>query len=332
MQYIKIENFPFEVSRIGLGAWAIGGKQWGGTDEKDSVDTILKAFDKGINLVDTAPAYGDGLSERMVGKALKTFGRREKVIISTKCGLTTEKGEVFRDASKEAILKGFEESLRNLGTDYIDIYFVHWPDFLVPFTETAEVMLKLFEKGKIKAIGVSNFSVKDMDEFQKRSPIHILQSPFNIFENEIEKEEMPYCLKNNIAIFGYGALCRGLLTGKMKKNKTFEGDDIRTLDPKFKEPVYSEYLACVEKLSSLASKKYNKTILALAIRYVLDKKVSVALWGARQPRQLDEIESAFEWKLKEEDLKEIDEVVKESVIHPFGPQFMAPPLHPLNFI
>lgn len=326
MQYTKIENIAFAVSSIALGTWAIGGSNWGGSDEKESVATILKAFEKGINLIDTAPAYGDGQAEKIVGKALKIFGNREKVVISTKCGLRSENGKLFRDSSKTAILKDFEESLRNLSTDYIDIYFVHWPDFLTPFTETAEVLLRLLDKGKIKAIGVSNFSVLDMEEFQKRAPIHVLQSPYNIFETEIEGKELPYCLKNHISVFGYGPLCRGLLSGDIGK-KAFIGDDIRNLDPKFKEPLFSEYLTCIKKLTDLAAKKYNKTLLALAMRYVLDKKVDVAIWGARKPLQLSEIESAFEWRLKDADLEEIDRIVKETVLHPVGPQFMAPPLH-----
>src|SRR6266699_2185878 len=189
---------------------------WGGTEEAESIATIRAAVEHGINLIDTAPAYGFGHSEEIVGKALAEGGLRSRVLIATKTGLEWEGGRVFRDASRARILREVEDSLRRLRTDYIDIYQVHWPDPLVRIEETADAMQMLFRQGKIRAIGVSNFSVLQMEQFRRAAPLHVLQSPYNLFEREIETDTLAYCRRNAIATLGYGALCRGLLSGRMR--------------------------------------------------------------------------------------------------------------------
>jgi aryl-alcohol dehydrogenase-like predicted oxidoreductase len=226
MERAAIHGTSLQVSRVTLGTWAIGGWMWGGTDEAESIATIQAAIERGINVVDTAPAYGFGRSEEIVGKALAEGNLRSRVLIATKVGLRWERGSVFRNASRGRILQEVDDSLRRLRTDYIDVYQVHWPDPLVSIEETAETMRVLFEQGKIRAIGVSNFSVAQMKRFRRVAPLHVLQPPFNLFERGIEADILPYCRKSKIAVFGYGALCRGLLSGRMQPDSKFDGDDL----------------------------------------------------------------------------------------------------------
>ena len=214
MEFAEIPGTMLKVSRVGLGTWAIGGWMWGGTDERESITTIRAALTHGINVIDTAPAYGFGRSEEIVGKAIAD-GLRNRVVLATKVGLEWHDGKLTRNASRERITQEIEDSLRRLRTDYIDIYQVHWPDPLTPIEETAEAMLSLLEQGKIRAIGVSNFSVEQMDQFRTVAPLHVSQPPYNLFERDIDKDIRPYCRKNGIATLGYGALCRGLLSGRI---------------------------------------------------------------------------------------------------------------------
>src|SRR5216684_8352548 len=233
MERADIPGTPLRVSRVAIGTWAIGGWMWGGTDEAESVATIRAAFDQGINAVDTAPVYGFGRSEEIVGKAIADGRLRSRVLIATKAGLQWEGGRVSRNASHSRILREVEDSLRRLQTDYIDVYQVHWPDPLITIEETAEAMHTLFEQGKIRAIGVSNFSVGQMERFRRVAPLHVLQPPYNLFERGVETDLLPYCRKHGIAMLGYGALCRGLLSGRMQANTAFGGDDVRHSDTKF---------------------------------------------------------------------------------------------------
>jgi aryl-alcohol dehydrogenase-like predicted oxidoreductase len=308
-----------------LGTWAIGGWMWGGTEEKKSIATIHQALDEGINILDTAPAYGFGKSEEIVGKAIKEYGKRDQIIIATKACLRWKDGNVYRDARKEVLMQEIEDSLRRLQVEYIDLYQMHWPDPLTPFAQTAEVLSKLLKEGKIRAIGVSNFSIEDMEEFQKTAPIHSLQSPYNLFERDIEEKELAYCHQKKIAVLGYGSLCRGLLSGRMRKDTLFKGDDLRKVDPKFQEPRYSQYLNAVSYLDEWVNNTYHRSLIALAIRYCLDKGINIALWGARTPEQLKGLQDIWDWKLSKKDLEKIDKIVKETITNPVGPEFMAPP-------
>lgn len=324
MEFTQIPNLKTEVSRIALGTWAIGGWMWGGTDEKNAISTICHALDMGINIIDTAPVYGFGKSEEIVGKALKQYGNRDRVVIATKVGLNWKDQQLFRDSSRDRIKKEIEDSLKRLQVGYIDLYQVHWPDSKTPIAETAEILGELLKEGKIRAIGVSNYSVEEMETFQKTAPLHSAQPPFNLFEREAEETILAYSKSKHLATLGYGALCRGLLSGKMRLDTQFQGDDIRKKDPKFQAPRYSEYLECVKLLDEWAQKHYQRSVLALAVRWALDKGISIALWGARKPEQLDATSSIWGWKLKPEDFKAIDAILKETVPNPVGPEFMAP--------
>lgn len=326
MEKIKMYNLGTEASRIGLGTWAIGGWMWGGTDEEESVKTIRTAIDKGINLIDTAPVYGFGKSEEIVGKALKEHGKREEVILVTKVGLDwDENGKVFRNSTRTRINQEIDDSLRRLQTDYLDVYMIHWPDPNVPLIEVAESMYELMARGKIRSIGVSNYDPEQMDEFRKTALLHVSEPPFNLFERQIEEGLLPYCQKNKIITLAYGALCRGLLSGKMSKDREFKGDDLRKVDPKFKDERFDQYLKAVEELDRFARERYNKGIIHLAVRWMLDKGADVALWGARSPEQLDVIDEVFGWNIDVNAMVEIDKAINAIIEDPVGPEFMAPP-------
>ena len=325
MEFADIPGTSMNISRVAIGTWAIGGWMWGGTNERDSVAAIRAAVEHGINVIDTAPAYGFGRSEEIVGKAIAEGHLRPHVLIATKTGLQWEDGKVFRNASRARILQEIEDSLRRLRTDYIDLYQVHWPDPLVEIEETAEVMRTLLEQGKIRAIGVSNFSVAQIEQFRRVAPLHVLQSPYNLFERGIESDILPYCRKNNIATFGYGALCRGLLSGGMRPSTKFESDDLRHADPKFQQPRFAQYLAAVDQLDDLAKQRFGKRVIHLAIRWMLDQGITTALWGARRPSQLQAVDEVSGWRLDTAAKTEIDRILRETISEPVGPEFMAPP-------
>jgi aryl-alcohol dehydrogenase-like predicted oxidoreductase len=328
MERARIPGTSLDVSRVALGTWAIGGWMWGGTDEAESIATLRAAVEHGVDLIDTAPAYGFGHSEEIVGKAL-AGSLRARVRIATKTGLEWQNGRVFRNASRARILREAEDSLRRLQTDHIDVYQVHWPDPLVPMEETAGAMRTLFEQGKIGAIGVSNFSVGQMELFRRVAPLHVLQPPYNLFERGIDKEILPYTRKNNIATFGYGALCRGLLSGRMQAATQFTGDDLRRSDPKFQQPRFGQYLAAVERLDEFARRRFGKRVIHLAVRWMLDQGITTALWGARHPGQLEPIDEVSGWSLDAAAKEEIDRILAATVTDPVGPEFMAPPARSL---
>ena len=325
MEHATIPGTSLAVSRVALGTWAIGGWMWGGTDEVESIATIRAAVEHGINVIDTAPVYGFGRSEEIVGKALEG-GLRSRVLIATKVGLEWQQGHVFRNASRARILQEVDDSLRRLRTDRIDIYQVHWPDPLVRIEETAEAMRTLFAQRKIGAIGVSNFSAAQMERFRRVAPLHVVQPPYNLFERGIESDLLPYCRRNDIATFGYGALCRGLLSGRMRADSKFEGDDLRRSDPKFRPPRFAQYLAAVERLDRLAQQRFGKRVIHLAIRWMLDDGITTALWGARHPAQLIPVDEVSGWHLDAQAKAEIDGILRQTVSDPVGPEFMAPPV------
>ena len=324
MEFAEISGTALEVSRITLGTWAIGGWMWGGTNEAESIATIRAALARGINVIDTAPVYGFGRSEEIVGEAL-TDDLRQNVIIATKVGLEWPDGKITRNGSRERIMREIDDSLRRLRTDNIDVYQVHWPDPKVPMKETAKAMLELYEQGTIRAIGASNFSVAQMEAFRRVAPLHVLQPPYNLFERAIESQILPYCRKHGIATFGYGALCRGLLSGRMRADTKFTGDDLRLKDPKFRPPRFAHYLADAERLDRFAQERYGKHVINLAVRWVLDQGITTALWGARRPEQLDPVEEAIGWSLDAAAKTEIDRILEETITDPVGPEFMAPP-------
>jgi aryl-alcohol dehydrogenase-like predicted oxidoreductase len=321
-EFVQIPSTQLKVSRVALGTWAMGGWMWGGTDQREAIATIHAALNQGINLIDTAPVYGFGTSEEIVGAALE--GMRTQAVIATKTGLEWRDGKIYRNATRARIMREIDESLRRLRTDYIDIYQVHWPDPLVPVEETAEAMRSLYEQGKIRAIGVSNFSVAQMERFRQVAPLHVLQSPYNLFERAIDAQILPYSQANRIMTLGYGALCRGLLSGRMRADTVFNGDDLRRVDPKFQPPRFAQYLDAVRQLDELAQRRFHRRVIQLAVRWMLDKGISVALWGGRRPNQLDATPDVAGWSLNAADRALIERIVNTVVTDPVGPEFMAP--------
>ena len=334
LEFINIRGTTLNTSPIALGTWAIGGWMWGGSDERESIRTIHAALDQGINLIDTAPIYGNGRSEEIVGKALSQHGRRHNVLLATKVGIDWTTGRIERNSTRERILQEFQDSLDRLQTDYLDIYQVHWPDPLVPIEETAATLRELYEQGKIRAIGVSNHSPEQMARFETVAPLHTIQPPYNLFEREIERDVLPYAREYSKTTLAYGALCRGLLSGAVRADRQFSNDDMRkTSDPKFQAPRFAEYLNAVNKLDAYAREKFGKRVIHLAIRWLLDQPgVSIALWGARRPEQLCPIDEVSGWSLTQNDFAAIDTILRASIQHPVGPEFMAPPVRQLQSV
>lgn len=326
-EYIRIEGTNLLSSRIGLGTWAIGGWMWGGADIKESIRTIHAALDRGINLIDTAPVYGYGRSEEMVGEALRQHRRRGGVILATKVGIDWTTGRIERNSTRQRILKEVEDSLRRLQTDYIDIYQVHWPDPCVPIEEVANSLRQLYEQGKICAIGVSNYSPAQMERFRAVAPLHTIQPPYNLFERETEADVLPYSVARGITTLTYGALCRGFLSGAMSVDRQFAiGDMRKSADPKFQAPHFVEYVNAANKLDAFARENFGKRLIHLALRWLLDQPgVGIALWGARRPEQLAPVREITGWSLTKGDFAAIDAILRECIRYPVGPEFMAPP-------
>jgi aryl-alcohol dehydrogenase-like predicted oxidoreductase len=320
-----------KVSRIGLGTWAIGGLDWGAVPDDVAVATCLNALERGINLIDTAPIYGHGHAEEIVGRALRAHGRREDFFIATKFGLDWNERGVFANSTTARLRQELEASLRRLGTETIDLYQVHWPDTRTPIAETAAQLAEFQRQGKVRALGVSNFSIAQMEEFRAVAPLSSNQPPYNLFERQIDDQRehgqsiLSWCAVNNVAILTWSTLCRSLLGGRVHRGMSFDKGDIRRVDPKFREPRFSEYMTAVERLAAFARERYGKSVLELAVRWVLDRHgVSVALWGAKRPDQLDAVSGVISWQLDDAAMAEIDRIVKESVTDPVGPEYLAP--------
>ena len=320
-----------EVSRIGLGTWAIGGLEWGAVPDEVAIATCLSAVERGINLIDTAPIYGHGHSEEIIGKAMRAHGRREAFFIATKAGLDWNDRGVFANLTAARLRQEVEDSLRRLGTGYIDLYQVHWPDTLIPVAEVATLLAEFQREGKVRALGVSNFSVAQMEEFRSVASLASNQLPYNLFEREIDSARgtgmaiLPWCAANGVAVLTWSTLCRSLLAGRLARGMSFDAKDIRSVDPKFREPRFSQYMTAVERLAAFARERYGKTVLELAARWVLDRPgISVALWGAKRPEQLDAVAGVLGWKLDPSAMAEIDRIVAQSVTDPVGPEYLSP--------
>jgi aryl-alcohol dehydrogenase-like predicted oxidoreductase len=326
MEFVTLADAGLRLSRVGLGTWAMGGGWWGPSDRQESYTTIRKAIDLGITTFDTAPIYGLGVSEEVLGQAIKDSGCRDRVVLATKAGLEWTNNKVVRNSSLPRLAQELEDSLRRLQTDVIDLYQIHWPDPLEPIEETAAFLGQLLQQGKIRAIGVSNFSPEQMDRFRRVAPLHTAQPPYNLFERQIEAEVLPYCREHGIHTLVYSPLCRGLLSGRMTPQTTFPPGDMRAgIDPKFVEPRYSQYLKAAEALSRFAQDRYGKTLAQLAVRWLLDQPgVSVALWGARKPHHLEAISGLWGWSLDAEAMQTIEDILQRYVPESIPPSFMSP--------
>ncbi len=311
MHYRKLGNTDMEVSVIGFGCWAMGGDVWGKVEDRESIEAIHFAVDRGINLFDTAPVYGMGHSEEILAKALGS--KRHEVYIATKAGLewNHDHSKIWRNSTKERIFKEVEDSLRRLRTDYIDLYQIHWPDDETPFEETMEALDQLIRDGKVRYIGVSNFNVEQMEACRNVRPIHTLQPPYHMFRRDVEKDVLPYCKEHNIGVLSYGPLAHGLLTGKITMETTFPPSDWRSRNILFKKESLQKRLPIIAQLKELAS-FYGHSLNDLAIAWVLAREgVTLALVGAKRPQQVEQNLPGADWILDEETMKKVGDILSQ---------------------
>ncbi|MEC9342617.1 MAG: aldo/keto reductase, partial [Pseudomonadota bacterium] len=290
----EIGSSGIEASVVGLGTWAIGGWMWGGTDEAKSIAAIQASIDEGISLIDTAPAYGQGRSEEIVGKALA--GRRDKVVLSTKCGLvwhTTkgnhffdyEGGPVHRYLGADSIAYEVEQSLKRLGTDYIDHYITHWQDPTTPVDETVAALEKLKQQGKIRSIGASNVSASDLSAYLATGMLDAIQEEFNMVKRDIEETLVPACIAANVSVLSYSSLALGLLSGKIGPERVFEGDDLRKDNPRFSTANRRKVARLMEAIVPVAE-AHGATPAQIVIAWTLDQPgITFSLCGARNADQ-----------------------------------------------
>ncbi|PJJ54431.1 aldo/keto reductase [Hymenobacter chitinivorans] len=319
MEYKELGNSGVHASVITFGSWAAGGWMWGGTEQNDAVGAIRASYDLGVTSIDTAPIYGMGLSEEIVGEAIKGLPR-DKVQILTKFGMRWDLPEprgdfgfktkdnsghdldVYKYAAPESIIKECEDSLRRLGTDYIDLYQIHWPDVTTPIDATMEAVSRLVEQGKVRAVGVSNYSAQQMAEAEKTVKLASNQVPYSMVRRDIEKEVVPYSIEHNKAILAYSPLQLGLLTGKIKPGQHFDASDLRATHPLFKPEFVTRVNAFLDKIRPMAESK-NASLSQVVLRWTLAQPgITVALVGARNAEQAVQNAKAIDVKLSSEEL------------------------------
>lgn len=317
MEYRQLGKSKLEVSAITFGAWAIGGWMWGGAERKDAREAIRASIDQGVTSIDTAPIYGQGTSEEIVGEALEGI-QRDKVQLLTKFGMTWEgtKGsfnfsskdnsgkaiDIYKYAGKESVIRECEESLRRMRTDYIDLYQIHWPDVTTPIEETFEAVLRLQEQGKIIAAGVCNYNVEQMKQADAVISLASNQVPFSMVERSIEKELVPYCMENNKGILAYSPLQRGILTGKITPGHQFGEGDHRPTTKFYQPDNIARINAFLGLIKPMAESK-NATLAQLVIRWTIERPgITVALVGARNAEQAIQNAKAIDIRLAPEEI------------------------------
>jgi aryl-alcohol dehydrogenase-like predicted oxidoreductase len=325
MEHRKLGESGLEVSVVTFGAWAIGGWMWGGQDSSDALAAIHRSFDLGVTSIDTAPAYGFGSSERIVGEAIR--GKRDKVRILTKFGLrwdsdeglfyfdTQDEGgrkvEMHKFAGKKSVFLECENSLKRLGTDYIDLYQIHWPDPTTPIEETMEACRSLLEQGKVRAVGVCNYSVEQMKTAEKILTLASNQIPFSMVNREMEKSVIPYCRKEGKGVLAYSPLQRGLLTGKIKPGHAFGPGDHRPSTPFYAEGNVKRVLDFLDEILPIARAR-GATLAQLVIAWTIRRPgITVALVGGRNAAQAEENARSTEVELDAEEISRIDALLEK---------------------
>lgn len=306
MKYTEIAGTDLTISSLGLGTWVLGGDMWGGAEEADGVAAVQTALDLGVNLIDTAPIYGYGISEKIVGRAIK--GRkRSDIIIATKCGLVGKGREIKNDLSPESIRREIEQSLKNLQTDYIDLYQCHWPDPHTPVELTLKEMMKLKNEGKIRYIGVSNFDLTLLKKAAELAPILTLQSQFSMLERTLEKDILPFCRDKGIGVLSYGPLAGGILTGKYKEPPQLAKADARSFFYKhYRGENFNKVRTFLTHLASL-----GHPLNELALNWVCQQPGIVGvLTGCRNPEQVKSNVAAASWQLTPQEMTQINDWLK----------------------
>ncbi len=320
----KLGNSDLEISPIGLGTWAIGGDGvfgWGPQDDAKSIAAIRRSVERGINWLDTAPIYGMGHSEKVVAQALEEIGSADRPLVFTKCGLTWDDDKnVIHNITPDSIRAEVEDSLRRLDIDVIDLYQIHWPIFPQGGDDSGieaawETLADLKEQGKVRAIGVSNYDVGQLQRTQKIAPIASLQPPYSALMRQIEDEILPHCLDTDIGTIAYSPMHNGMLTGTMTRERVEalpEGDWRKQVNPSFREPLLTKSLEFVEVLRGVADRR-GRSVAEAAIAWTLrHPAVTGAIVGARDADQVDGFIGAMDFRLDEDDLAEIDAALPES--------------------
>ena len=326
MQRRPLGESQLQVTPVTLGTWAVGGWMWGGVDSEQAVRAIQSAIDLGITSIDTAPVYGFGLSEELVGQAVR--GRRDQVQLLTKCGLSWDepRGEfffettprpkakplkVYRNSRKADVLAECDRSLRRLGTDWIDLYQVHWRDNTTAVEETMEAMDKLMQSGKIRAVGVSNYTAEEIETARTICPIASVQPPYSMLKRDIEKDLLPYCREHKVGVLAYSPLQLGILTGRVKMDQQFPPDDLRSGSPYYKPANRRRILGFLDQLRPIAE-EHNATLAQLVIAWTISQPgITAALVGARKPEHAKENAAAADIQLAEGEIQHITALLDE---------------------
>jgi aryl-alcohol dehydrogenase-like predicted oxidoreductase len=315
MEYRPFGQTGIQISAIGIGCWEIGGG-YGSIEETDFIKAVNRALDLGVNCFDTAEAYGFGASEKSLAKALGS--RRKDAVVVTKFGVGYKDAPNFRDSSRKRVMASIERSLKNLETDHVDVYLVHWPDRNTPFDETMGALDEIVKQGKARAVGLSNFRLNEIEACMATRRVDVVQYCWNMFDRRAQKEIYPYCRQNNIGVMAYGSLAYGMLTGTFNEEMAFEKNDWRSrrgnlgninlFQHLFGPDHFLKNLRAVEELKAMA-KRYGKSLPQLALRWTLSNPViSTALVGCRNERELEDNTGALGWSISDADMKEIDTI------------------------
>jgi aryl-alcohol dehydrogenase-like predicted oxidoreductase len=323
MEYRPFGQTGIQISAIGVGCWEIGGG-YGSIEETEFIKAVNRALDLGINCFDTAQAYGFGESEKSMAKALGS--RRKEAVITTKFGVGYKEAPNFRDSSRKRIMESIEASLAALNTDYVDVYMVHWPDVNTPFAETMRALDDLVQQGKVRAVGISNFRLSQIETSMKTRRVDVAQYCWNMFDRRMQKEIYPYCQQHGIGVMAYGSLAYGLLTGAFTEDTNFESDDwrarrgrmggINLFQHLFGPDYFPKNIRVVEELKGMA-KRYGKSLPQFALRWTLSNPViSTALVGCRNSAEVDDNVGALGWAISDTDMKEIDAIFARQGVDP----------------
>lgn len=316
MRYRPFGRTGLQVSAMGFGCWPMAGDRYGTIEDDEAIAAIHRALDLGVNCFDTAPGYGAGHSEEVLGRALGA--RRKDVILVTKCGIFLPPGAkaAERDASRANILREIEASLRRLGTDFVDVLLVHWPDPKTPLEETMRALEEVVQSGKARFVGVSNFTVEQMRACMAVRRIDVLQVGYHLFDRRMEREHFPYCAQHGIAVMGYGSLAHGLLTGAFTPETTFEPNDWRAGGVAFGQPLFrgenfKRNVAVAERLKQEVAAPRGVPLSQIALAWVLRNPViSTALVGARTPAEVDANAAGAELELSDEEVARIETIMR----------------------
>jgi len=323
MEYRPFGQTGMQVSTIGVGCWEIGGG-YGSIEETQFIQAVHRALDLGINCFDTAEAYGFGASERSLAKALGN--RRKDAVVVTKFGVGYKEAPNFRDSSRQRVTASIDKSLQNLNTDYVDVYMVHWPDVNTPFEETMRALDDLVQQGKVRAVGISNFRLSQIEESMRTRRVDVAQYCWNMFDRRMQKEIYPYCRDHNIGVMAYGSLAYGLLTGTFTEDMDFGTDDwrarrgrmggINLFQHLFGPDYFPRNLQVVEELKAMAA-RYGKSLPQFALRWTTSNPViSTALVGCRNAAEVEDNVGALSWSISAADMKEIDAIFARHGVDP----------------